>query len=381
MGVWTTANAINGSGQIVGFYENDIIGVAAVGHGFLYSGGTYVTLDDPSASLQGALEGTLATGINDLGQIVGYYYVDEGNNTNVYSFLYNGGSYVTVADPSANLGGPGAGTLANGINDAGQIVGYYFDQTQHAHGFVDNDGTYTTLDDPLGAGGTFVEGINNAGQIVGYYMGTDGARGFLYSNGIYATIDDPLGVKGTYIQGINDSGQIAGYYLDTEGLPHGFVADPQVTTATLVLADGTVVTGGTLTTNDPAASDGGIIEITAGDSADVLDGSTGAVTVNAFVQVDDGAGLELLGTIDSDGTIAVGTHSGAGAELIIDGPVTLSGSGTIELQGSNSVITGAGNPTDELINAGNTISGGGTIEDLTLDNQSGGGSSTRLAAC
>src|SRR2546428_14136665 len=49
----TSAQGINASGQIVGFYQN-----AGGFHGFLYSGGTYTTLDDPSAT-----NGTLAQGI------------------------------------------------------------------------------------------------------------------------------------------------------------------------------------------------------------------------------------------------------------------------------------------------------------------------------
>ena len=38
----TDAWAINGSSQIVGYYQN-----ASGVHGFLYSGGTYTTLNDP----------------------------------------------------------------------------------------------------------------------------------------------------------------------------------------------------------------------------------------------------------------------------------------------------------------------------------------------
>jgi hypothetical protein len=41
-------------------------------------------------------------------------------------------------------------------------------------------------------------GINNKGDIVGYYFDNrDLAKGFILSNGNYTTIDDPLGVLGT----------------------------------------------------------------------------------------------------------------------------------------------------------------------------------------
>jgi probable HAF family extracellular repeat protein len=43
----TAALGINATGQIVGYYAT-----ANVEHGFLYSGGTYTTLDDPLANGQ-----------------------------------------------------------------------------------------------------------------------------------------------------------------------------------------------------------------------------------------------------------------------------------------------------------------------------------------
>ena len=45
---------------------------------------------------------------------------------------------------------PGAvETNAYGINDSGQIVGWYADAT-HIHGFLLDNGNYTTLDVPGG---------------------------------------------------------------------------------------------------------------------------------------------------------------------------------------------------------------------------------------
>ncbi len=90
-----------------------------------------------------------------------------------------------------------SGTYAKGINDAGQIVGYYYDANNNVHGFVDNGGTYTTLNDPSAAGGTYAEGINNAGQIVGYYFDAAGAAHiFIYSNGAYFNYTDPSAAAG-----------------------------------------------------------------------------------------------------------------------------------------------------------------------------------------
>jgi probable HAF family extracellular repeat protein len=63
------------------------------------------------------------------------------------------------------------GTQANGINASGQIVGYYFDADGHEHGFLLDQGSYTTLDMP-GWQDTFAEGINGSRQIVGF-LGND----------------------------------------------------------------------------------------------------------------------------------------------------------------------------------------------------------------
>jgi uncharacterized membrane protein len=204
----TIPSGINDRAQIVGNYFN----VSPIGnHGFLYGGGTYTTFDDPAAAPQA----TYVKGINDRGQAVGYYN-DIGPGTHSHGFLYSGGAFITLNDPL------GTDTVARGINDRAQIVGNYVDAVG-SHGFVYSDGIYATIDDPLG-NGTVLLGINNRDQIVGYYGLGAVTHGFLYSDGIYTTIDDPLGIGGSVAAGINDLGQIVGYYFDSNGLSHGFLA-------------------------------------------------------------------------------------------------------------------------------------------------------------
>jgi probable HAF family extracellular repeat protein len=141
----------------------------AVNHGFLYTGGTYITLDDPLASsgtVFSNANGTTALDINAKGQVVGYYYY---SNSTVHGFLYDNGTYTTLDDPSASPG-PGSGTFANGINDKGEIVGYFINNGS-TYNFLYSHGTYTTLDIFR-----IPEGITNSGQII-----TDGG----YSPGGY----------------------------------------------------------------------------------------------------------------------------------------------------------------------------------------------------
>src|SRR5436190_4126075 len=108
----TFAWGINASGQIVGSYGDASIFY----HGFLYSGGSYTTLDGPLSS------GAVAYGINDIGQVVGAY--------DRHGFLYSGASYTTPDDPSTGS----AATVARCINAAGQIVGDCLDASINSHG-------------------------------------------------------------------------------------------------------------------------------------------------------------------------------------------------------------------------------------------------------
>jgi hypothetical protein len=118
------------------------------------------------------LDGVVATGINDLGDIVGSYVGS--------SYLYSGGAYTAITTPGRNLS-----IEAWGINNARQIVGAYSSGTV-LHGFLLSGGRYTNIDVP-GAIGTIAFGINNVGQIVGtYQVGSDTGPelGFLLSGGV-----------------------------------------------------------------------------------------------------------------------------------------------------------------------------------------------------
>src|SRR5262249_39287255 len=116
---------------------------------------TFNTFDDPSASTGT----THAIGLNDTDQIVGYYHDATGR----HGYLLSGGTYTTLDDPLAT-----SQTQALAINNSGQIVGDYVNNSGR-HGFLLSGGTYTTLDVPGATGFTVAEGINATGQIVGSY--------------------------------------------------------------------------------------------------------------------------------------------------------------------------------------------------------------------
>src|SRR6185369_14251571 len=70
-------------------------------------------------------------------------------------------------------------TEATGISNTGEIVGFFTDAAGKDHGFLDNNGKFTTIDVP-GATLTHVLGINDNNQVFGFYTGADGVNhGFL----------------------------------------------------------------------------------------------------------------------------------------------------------------------------------------------------------
>jgi hypothetical protein len=114
-----------------------------------------------------------ATGINGAGAIVGFFTTSTGR---VVSFLrHANGKVITFARAGASM------TQAYGINDGGLVVGTYTSGS-NTFGFTWTPGHLRPVNDPGGVGSTFINGVNNAGDLVGYY--TD-SRGNL--NGLLAT--------------------------------------------------------------------------------------------------------------------------------------------------------------------------------------------------
>jgi hypothetical protein len=129
----TDAHGINASGQIVGDYT-DGSGI----QGFLLSGGSFTALNAPSFVM---LHTTLATHINSSAQITGYM-----NLSPHQGFVYSNGTYGAIFAPGGGL------TFLEGTNDVGQIVGYtYVDISRvpaHVTSFIYSNGSFTSFSDP-----------------------------------------------------------------------------------------------------------------------------------------------------------------------------------------------------------------------------------------
>jgi hypothetical protein len=77
-----------------------------------------------------------------------------------------------------------------GLNNEGEVVGSYVDPVGITNGFTFNDvtNTWTTVDDPNASSvaafdvtGTAINGVNDLGQLVGFYSDGNNVDGFLAS--------------------------------------------------------------------------------------------------------------------------------------------------------------------------------------------------------
>ncbi|MGA2184574.1 MAG: NHL repeat-containing protein, partial [Bryobacteraceae bacterium] len=153
---------------------------------------------------------TQPKGINDPGQIVGFYINGPPGS---HGFLLNHGTYTSIDYPGAGQ------TQVWGISGNGAIVGTYNDTATcgncygQTHSFLLSGGVFTTLPEAPGsmAGTTAARSINSSGHIVGSYVDPCycKAHAFLLSGGVFTTIDFP-GFFSSWAAGINDSGEIVG---------------------------------------------------------------------------------------------------------------------------------------------------------------------------
>jgi len=120
-----TAAAINKHGDVAGFYTNPSTGNT---DGFLKVGRTFIDLAVPGAS------STTALGVNDHDEVVGTYTVGSGSSAVMHGFTWKPGQGFTTVDDPHGIGT----TTINGVNNAGDLVGFYVDAAGNTDGFLAN---------------------------------------------------------------------------------------------------------------------------------------------------------------------------------------------------------------------------------------------------
>lgn len=209
-GINSAASAVNATGTVVGWADT----ATGSAHAFVEHGGTLTDL----GTLDGAAASSSALAVNSSGQTVGYSTAPGG--TGDVAFLDTGGSMTDLGTIDG-----GTASVANGINDAGVVIGNSDTAASAERGFVYQNGTITDVG-TLGGPNSSVNAINDNGVIAGSSQDASGAsHPFVYSHGTMTSL-------GTYNidttpQAINDNGVIVGttYGVDASGYPftHAFI--------------------------------------------------------------------------------------------------------------------------------------------------------------
>jgi len=118
-----TAAAINNREDVAGFYSVN----GGTTFGFLKTAsGHFFRLAYPGATM------TQPFGLNDWREVAGTYTMGSGSSAKTFGFTWSPWTgFRTISDPN----GVGA-TLINGINDFGELVGFYTDSAGNTDGFL-----------------------------------------------------------------------------------------------------------------------------------------------------------------------------------------------------------------------------------------------------
>lgn len=202
LGISGNVAAMNDGGAIVGSYKDK-----GVERAFLFRDGSLTDI----GALAGAGAVSFATSVNARDEVVG--------SVNGRAFLYSAGALRDLG----TLGGNNS--VAKGINDHGQIVGFSSDAQGQPNPFI-YEGAMRAL-----PGGSYSEAlaINNRVQVIG---SGEGRYGYLVDNGKVVALDTLPAVqaKGWHHlepKGINERGWIVGTAMNSQGDSRAFILVPR----------------------------------------------------------------------------------------------------------------------------------------------------------
>jgi probable HAF family extracellular repeat protein len=287
----TDVVGINNRGVSDGFF----VDANNVTHGFVDDQGKFTTLDAPGTAFNQLLS------INNGGQEAGYSSLDPAGQVNQLAYVRQANGTYTYLDNAAHtLNLPAnANSQATGINNEGQVVGFFMPTSTTSDGFILDDGKLTVLQAP-GSSFTQALGENNKGQVVGLFNDAKGAtHGFVYSDGKYTTVDAP-GATATTINGINDAGRIVGF--DTVG------ANTNGITAKLHMADMKDTTTGK-SWQQALSSYNGPVSGLSDELVDLTPRNINMSTTQANVFLHSGAGQDALQVSSGNNVLDGGTGS------------------------------------------------------------------------
>lgn len=201
-GAFSQPYEVNAWGQVVGFAS--LFGSSQPYHGFSYQGGVLKDLGVLPGGARVEGNNSTATCINEVGQVAGFSDTSQME----HAFLRTGGSMIDLG----TLGGSSSG--ADGMNAAGQVVGYARIPSELQHAFLYSGGVMSDLGTLPGGGRSWALDINDSGQIVGFaaiapeYGAPEHA--FVYDHGQMVDIGTLPGGTSSWGNSINNQGKIVG---------------------------------------------------------------------------------------------------------------------------------------------------------------------------
>jgi probable HAF family extracellular repeat protein len=205
-GLGSEGQALNNQGQVVG----DAPAADGNSHAFLWQSAHMTDLGTAPGYAS-----SVALGINDKGQVVGYVSTGSGfNGGTSQAFLWENGHVTLLGE---------RGSRAIGINNQGQVIGESPDVDGTTHGYIWQDGQTTDLGTLPGFQFGRVSAINNKGQVAGtvFRFSDDATHPFLWQDGQMTDLGNFKDYT-TDPRAINDNGQVAGIAFS---VPDGSVAE------------------------------------------------------------------------------------------------------------------------------------------------------------
>jgi probable HAF family extracellular repeat protein len=167
---------INDSGKAAGFWTD----AKGHEHGYVVSLHSMKFTEIAPNEFKRAVA-TQASDITDNDDVCGFWTDADGNNHGFFGRLGHHLSSFKVEIKGATA----VSTSPFGCNNEGEIVGSFTDGAGAVHGFIWSEGRFSQFDAPgssqaaaFGVSGTLINGINDRGDVVGFYSDGTKVHGF-----------------------------------------------------------------------------------------------------------------------------------------------------------------------------------------------------------
>lgn len=216
VGYWAGPTAANGFSPETGFYA---IGAAKF-HSVAFP--TTFNSNPPVNQLLGVNDNNIAVGA----------YIDAQGKSRGYEYNITTRTFTRILAPGTVAGRQSPSLVTSGINDLGDIAGFYVPSPNGPTvGFLRlANGQFIRIAFP-GASMTKPFAVSRRREVVGAYTVGNGNQarmhGFTWTmQRGFTTVDDPHGIGATALAGVNDAGDLVGFYTDASGMTRGLLAFP-----------------------------------------------------------------------------------------------------------------------------------------------------------